>query len=447
MSCESHNATAPSPAIAPGSEAIDAFEVAKLIGQRGVDSRISALIPGFDAPFFQAGLAGYSDAAMRIVARRHGCPLCITEALLDRTLLAGGRGFDKADLGELHDNVPGGPEDHPLVGQIMGSEPAEMAAAAVKMVEQKVRTDREYRVLAAQMALREAGTEGGEHGVLRQHLRTAGGEQVGIWPVDDKFAAEELSSDGLPRESEVIAPASFQAIDVNLACPVKKIERKSRGGHWLTEPKGAIRILEAVREAVPSRIACTVKMRRSFDDTPEMVESFEVIFAALRSIGYAWATVHARTVEQRYIGPSRWTFLRDLVARYPDNVIFGSGDIWNVNDIFRMIAYTGVHAVSVARGCIGNPWIFAQARGMMAGERPIPPTIAQQRAALQSHFDLSLAVTRRFKHGEEATSKMMRKFGIKFAHHHPRGDDIKRKMIGVESAEDWRRTIEEFYYQ
>jgi len=66
---------------------------------------------------------------------------------------------------------------------------------------------------------------------------------------------------------------------------------------------------------------------------------------------------------------------------------------------------------------------------------------------LQSHFDLSLAVTRRFKHGEEATSKMMRKFGIKFAHHHPRGDDIKRKMIGVESAEDWRRTIEEFYYQ
>ena len=54
-----------------------------------------------DAPFFQAGLAGYSDAAMRIVARRHGCPFCVTEALLDRTLLGGGRGFAKADLGAV----------------------------------------------------------------------------------------------------------------------------------------------------------------------------------------------------------------------------------------------------------------------------------------------------------------------------------------------------------
>ena len=68
---------------------------------------------------FQAGLAGYSDAAMRIIARRQGAPFCVTEALLDRTILAGGRGFAKADLGELHDNVPGGEEDHPLAGQTL----------------------------------------------------------------------------------------------------------------------------------------------------------------------------------------------------------------------------------------------------------------------------------------------------------------------------------------
>lgn len=76
---------------------------------------------------------------MRIVVRRQGCPFCVTEMLLDRTLLAGGRGFSKADLGELHDNIPGG-EDHPLAGQIMGSDPKEMAAAALKMIEQRAGT-------------------------------------------------------------------------------------------------------------------------------------------------------------------------------------------------------------------------------------------------------------------------------------------------------------------
>ncbi len=49
-----------------------------------------------------------------------------------------------------------------------------------------------------------------------------------------------------------------------------------------------------------------------------------------------------------------------------------------------MLAYTGVHAVSVARGCIGNPWIFRQARQMLAGEPVTGPTIAEQRGCCSS---------------------------------------------------------------
>jgi tRNA-dihydrouridine synthase len=110
-----------------------------------------------------------------------------------------------------------------------------------------------------------------------------------------------------------------------------------------------------------------------------------------------------------------------------------------------MLAYTGVHAVSVARGCIGNPWIFRQARQLLAGEPPAPPAIAEQRAALESHFELSLAVTRRFRSGEEATSKMMRKFGIRFAAHHPRGEEVRLRMIAISSLADWTGVLEEFY--
>jgi hypothetical protein len=152
MSCQSNNATPPTFAIAPGAQEIDPRRVAEALvarhGPGGMDPRVRAILPEWDAPFFQAGLAGYSDAPMRIIARRHGCPICVTEALLDRTLLAGGRGFAKADLGDIEDNIPGGVEDHPLIGQIMGSEPAEMAAAALKMVEQGQRGDKEYRKAA-----------------------------------------------------------------------------------------------------------------------------------------------------------------------------------------------------------------------------------------------------------------------------------------------------------
>ena len=496
MSCESasKNATAPSPAIRPGAESLNAHTIARSIGEGtwhwpgggpniGIDPRIAALVPGFDAPFFQAGLAGYSDAAMRIIARRHGCPFCVTEALLDRTLLAGGRGFDKADLGELKDNIPGGVEDQPLACQIMGSDPAEMAASAIKAIEQKKRTDKAYRMLAAS-GTPTSGTpafQAGHGGAAdvppppREHLRLPGGEQLGAYDpteglgddVDCDWECNVEEVDEIETQSatahansspqrglfentsslylSVSSSLAFQAIDVNLACPVKKIEKKSRGGHWLTDPRGAIRLLQAVREAVPASVPCTLKLRRSFDDTPEMIDNFHTIFAAAYDMGYAWATVHARTVEQKYIGPSRWTFLKDLRAKHPDKMIFGSGDIWNVEDIFLMIGYAGMSGVSVARGCIGNPWIFRQARELMQGKQPTSPTLAEQRDVLGEHFRLALACTRRFRQPEQATAMMMRKFAIRFAMHHPEFDAVRKRFIAVKCLADWTAVLEEHY--
>lgn len=342
------------------------------------DPRVTALVPAFDAPFFQAGLAGYSDGAMRLVARAQGAPFCVTEALLDRTLINGGKGRRKEDpdliasevgMGELEDNRAAGLDDHPLAGQIMGSWPDEMA-----------------------------------------------------------------------RGAEILCGMGHEVIDVNLACPVKKIKRKARGGHFLAYPDDAVGILRAVRDAVPRDIPCTVKLRRSFSDTPEMERNFERIFDAAYELGYAWSTVHCRTVEQKYNGPGRWEFLRDLVRRRPDRVIFGSGDVWTVLDIFRMMDMCGVQGVSVARGCIGNPWIFRQARDMMAGRVPMGPGIAEQRDVLLAHWRFSEVI-----HGERRTGRHMRKFGIKFAQHHPHAMDVKQDFIRCETGGEWREVIERHY--
>src|ERR1700749_4356574 len=83
-----------------------------------------------DVPFCQAGLAGYSDRAMRLVARRHGCPYAVTESLLDIIMLSGGQG--------LRESIEIKDENNPLSGQVIGSEPATMSAAA------KILADRQY---------------------------------------------------------------------------------------------------------------------------------------------------------------------------------------------------------------------------------------------------------------------------------------------------------------
>ncbi|HZW05616.1 MAG TPA: tRNA-dihydrouridine synthase [Phycisphaerales bacterium] len=452
MSVNGNNATPPSPAIAPGAEGIDTAAFARELGNRwpgGVDPRVPALVPGFDAPFFQAGLAGYSDAAMRILARRHGAPFAVTEALLDRMLLGGGHGFDKADLELMAEALPASAEDQPLAGQIIGSDPDEMAAAALKMIEQASRGDKQYRKMAYGEGPRPEGTDPRWAAVTTEPVVECadacdeeGCEMPAVPESYDPRIVFHGRVVGERKAPAVSAPVglAFATIDVNLACPVKKIDRKQRGGHWLSEPEGAVELLKAVRAAVPKDVVCTVKLRRAYDDTPEMASNFERIFEKCYELGYAWTTVHARTVEQKYLGPSRWTFLKDLCSRHRDKLVFGSGDVWDVHDIFRMMAYAGVTGVSVARGCIGNPWIFRQARQMIAGLAPATPTLAEQRAVLMEHFRLSIALN-----GERAGGRMMRKFAIKFARHHPDPESVKAAMCRVSTLAEWQGALDAHY--
>src|SRR5213075_910510 len=146
------------------------------------------------SPFCQAGLAGYSDRAMRVVARRRGCPYAVTEALLDVILLSGGQGLRKSI--DIND------EDHPVAGQVMGSEPHTVAPAA-----------------------------------------------------------------------KILAHAGYDVIDLNFACPVRKIKNKARGGHMLRDLERGKSIIRAVRDALPEAVL-SVSLRRGFDDSPESEDQF-----------------------------------------------------------------------------------------------------------------------------------------------------------------------------
>ncbi len=73
---------------------------------------------------------------------------------------------------------------------------------------------------------------------------------------------------------------------------------------------------------------------------------------------------------------------------------------------------------------------------MIAGDAPTAPTVIEQRDVLEKHYGLAMAVQ-----GEDVASRTMRKFGIRFATHHPRGEEVRREFIGVENVGDWRGVL------
>jgi nifR3 family TIM-barrel protein len=230
-------------------------------------------------------------------------------------------------------------------------------------------------------------------------------------------------------------------VDINFGCPVKKVLGRHRGGFLLGHVETALEIVSRVREALPPEVPVTVKMRRGIDNSAESRDKFYQIFDGAFERGVAAVTVHGRTVEQRYIGPSRWQFLREVKRHAGDRVVLGSGDLFTAQACLDMMRETGVDGVTAARGAIGNPWIFSQARALAAGlPLPEPPTVHEQRDVIAEHYRLCDDL-----YGPELCGRQMRKFGIKYSQLHPRGKDVRDAFVKVSRPGEWTTVLERWY--
>ena len=317
-----------------------------------------------ESPLVQAALSGYSDRAMRLIARRHGAAYTVGEVLLDRFVAEAKQGRKAmARLGIAA-------EEHPVGGQLMGANPDDFAPAARRLV-----------------------AEG------------------------------------------------YDVIDINFGCPVKKVLGRCRGGFLLSQPETALEIVGRVRDAVPPQVPVTLKMRRGLDDSSVSRDNFWRIFAGAFARGVAAVTVHGRSVEQRYVGPSDWAFLAEVKRQAGERTVIGSGDLFSAAACVAMLDETGVDGVSVARGAIGNPWIFSQALALLAGEPlPPPPTVHEQREVLREHWALAEEL-----HGEQVAGRSMRKFAIKYARRHPEHTAVRDAFVAVKAAADWQAVLDRFY--
>ena len=237
--------------------------------------------------------------------------------------------------------------------------------------------------------------------------------------------------------------AGFDVIDINFGCPVKKVLGRCRGGFHLGQPETALQIVQRTRDIVPDHIPVTVKMRRGIDDSAESRDNFYRILDGAFAMGIAAITVHGRTVQQRYVGPSRWSVLKELKQHASDRTILGSGDLFTPQDCLNMIAETGVDGVTVARGAIGNPWIFSQTRAIASGlPMPDPPSLFEQRDTILEHFRLAEQL-----YGENRVGPIMRKFGIKYSILHPLHEQVRKDFARAGGLADWEAVLDRWYGQ
>ena len=169
------------------------------------------------------------------------------------------------------------------------------------------------------------------------------------------------------------------AIDINMGCPVPKVVGNGEGSALMREPALAAEIVRAIKRAV--KLPVTVKIRAGFTNdnkhAPEMAKMLEDAGADL-------ICVHGRT-RQQYYQPTSDNGIIAAVKRAVRVPVIGNGDLNCGEDVKRMLTETGCDGVMIARGSLGNPWIFSEVIAALEGREYVAPDAAERLAAALTH--------------------------------------------------------------
>ena len=243
----------------------------------------------------------------------------------------------------------------------------------------------------------------------------------------------------MAKAAKALSGVGYDLIDLNFACPAPKVLRRGRGGALINVPDTAIEIYRQVRQAVTCPV--TIKLRTSFDGSSESFDNFYKIVTEIAKDGVDAITIHGRSVQQKYRGKADWEILARIKKEFASTTIIGSGDLFEAEDIAERIEQSGVDGVVLARGAIGNPWLFADLGAVLSGKpRPTMPTVQQQGQVIMYHLELCCRV-----YEVNKSVRYLRKFLVNYCKLHPERKQVQRDLVAAGNKTQLMAAMKKWY--
>jgi len=236
----------------------------------------------------------------------------------------------------------------------------------------------------------------------------------------------------IERAVGVLEKYDFDLLDFNAACPVKKVCGRGEGAALMKEPEKLREILISI--ASKWKKPLTIKIRSGWDESSK--NAVEISRLA-QDCGINAIFVHGRDRKQFYKGTVDYKIIADVKKSVAIPVI-ASGDIFSAQHAKKMFDETGCDGILVARGGLGNPWIFNEIDAYFKhGRLPAPPDTGQVIDTLLHHLDLSIA-----EHGEKNAVPIMRKFVGWYFKGRPFVRSLRQKINPAKTKKEFTEVIE-----
>jgi len=202
--------------------------------------------------------------------------------------------------------------------------------------------------------------------------------------------------DVMASAAERVAAAGADLIDINMGCPVPKVCKTGAGAALLDDPARAVALAHAAARG--SGLPVTVKLRTGWRAGERA--GIDLAYRLVDEAGVAAVSVHPRAASQRHRGQPDYELVRELAEELPVPVLV-SGGLDNADKVREAFERTGAAGVLLARGSLGNPWLFAQLLGLQAGDPDRDEILAE----------LDWVIERAREHlGDERATRYLRKF-------------------------------------
>ena len=247
-------------------------------------------------------------------------------------------------------------------------------------------------------------------------------ERLRTYPNDRPLGIQILAKDPyyILRGLGQLKNYEFDTLDFNAACPQKKITSNGKGAALLKEPKKLNSLLKFIIENTTKPV--TLKMRLGWDDSKDTLR----IAKGAADTGISALYIHGRTRQQGYRDGVDYGTIAKVKKALKIPVI-GSGDILSAELAKKMFEETGVDAITVARGALGNPWIFREISELMKNGREIPrPKTSEVTSQMRKHLELLVA-----HFGEKTGVIRFRKFYIWYTWGFKQAKPLRTQISGI----------------